>query len=157
MVLPLWRFIVLSACLLLVESGVSSPSYAKLGGEAITIDLDQQALAATRRVSVARRKYTVHEMETANGVVREYISAAGTVFAVTWKGRVHPDFSLLLGDYFSDYQHGAKHQPRARGRRHQQIQSDRMVVEKGGRMRKVRGRAFLPTQIPTGVKLNELL
>jgi Protein of unknown function (DUF3443)/Protein of unknown function (DUF2844) len=33
-------------------------------------------------------------------VVNEYVSSAGTVLAVSWRGPRHPDLALLLGPYF---------------------------------------------------------
>jgi hypothetical protein len=96
-------------------------------------------------------------MQTSSGIVKEFVSPSGVVFAFTWKGLVHPDLRVLMGSYFSEYQAESIHQPRSPGSRHQQVRTAHVIVEKGGHMRAVRGRAYVPNLIPTGVKLDEIL
>lgn len=79
------------------------PVLASLGGDATSVQDDQAKMQASLR-SNSGNSYSVHEMQTPAGVaVREYVSAAGKVFAVTWQGPFHPDLRQLLGTYFDQY------------------------------------------------------
>jgi hypothetical protein len=76
---------------------------ASLGRDATSVREDQAEMQGTLRTSSAD-SYTLHEIQTPTGVaVKEYASPVGKVFAVTWKGPVHPDLRQLLGPYFDEY------------------------------------------------------
>ena len=49
----------------------------------------------------------VTHVSRTNTTVNEYLSANGTVFAVSWRGPRPPDLSQLLGPYFAEYQTAA--------------------------------------------------
>ena len=100
--------------------------------------------------------YTVHEFELNGSTIHEYLSGA-KVFAVTWVGPTQPDLSSLLGDYVGEYGLAVKQTARVRGQRAQsQVMGDHIVVEKSGHMQAMKGRAYLPLEIPKGVSLNEI-
>jgi hypothetical protein len=146
---------------------------ATLGGPAQSIVVDQQALGGQVRMlnqpqSLTGQQalkeqspvpsnpaYTVEQISTPNGVtVNEYLSPSGTVFAVSWRGPRPPDLSQLFGSYFAEYQTAAASpQPQ---RRHLLIRTENLVVETGGHMRDLRGRAYLPALLPTGVSTDEI-
>lgn len=125
------------------------PAGAELGGNVATIQADQEHMKGTRRV-ISNAAYSVHEIQTSTGtMVREFVSPAGTVFAVAWQGPWTPDLRQLLGPYFDQYTQAVQNK-RAR-RAPVSIQEDGLVVEAGGRMRSFSGRAYLPQMMPQGV------
>jgi len=141
-------YISLAFVLLLV-----SPALASLGDDVSSVQADQVHLKASTRV-VARQLYSVHEMQTQNGsTIRQYVSPAGTVFAVTWQGFA-PDLRQLLGSHFDEYMTSAS-QAAHRGRG-AHIETGDLVFDSGGHMRYVVGRAFLRSKLPSGVSSDEL-
>jgi hypothetical protein len=143
----------LAAGLILVAVGVK-PAHAVLGASTESVAADQSALGGERS-EITHSGFTVEAITTAAGiVVNEYVSSAGTVFAVSWRGPRHPDLSLLLGPYFSEYQ-AAANQP-ATHRRGLRIQTGNVVVETGGHPGDLWGRAYLPAQLPSGVGAEDI-
>jgi len=102
--------------------------------------------------------YSVHEIKATSGVlVREYVSPSGTVFGVGWHGVYVPDLQQLLGSYFEQYSEGARAQKASYvGRRPLNLELPGLVVQMSGHMRAISGRAYIPGQVPAGVKLEEL-
>ena len=99
--------------------------------------------------------YTVEQISTPAGVtVNEYLSPNGTVFAVSWRGPRPPDLSQLLGSYFAEYQTAAASAHAQR--RPSFIQSENLVVETGGHMRDLRGRAYVPALLPPGLSADDI-
>ena len=102
-----------------------------------------------------RMLYRVHEIQMPSGtVVREFVSAAGNVFAVAWRGPTLPNLRQTLGQYFDNYVAAAK--LKEARHRYVHVQQDDLVVESGGHMRAFAGRAYLPQAIPSGVSLGDL-
>lgn len=133
----------------LIFALLSIPAYCTLGEDVSSIASDQAHMKSSVRVLV-RSSYSVHEMRTPTGTtVRQFVSPAGTVFAVTWEG-FSPDLQQLLGSYFSEYLAAASSQHARRGRG-VFIDTGDLVVETGGHMRFVAGRAFLRSKLPQGV------
>lgn len=135
------------ACLLV--QGLPQPARAALGGSADSVESDRISMKGlTRPVPVgAVRK---QELQLPSGtVVTEYLTAAGQVFAVAWQGPVLPDLHQLLGNYFVNYQAAAR-QPVVRHRL-VRVTSPSIVIESSGKMRGFRGRAWVPTLLPSGL------
>ena len=148
-VLERWTF-ALPALALLVWA---SPGFAILGQDVSSIRDDQAHLNASERV-VASQLYSMHEMKTPRGTtIREYVSPAGTVFAVSWHG-FPPDLRQLLGEHFDEYMAAASET--ARRGRGVHIETDDLVLESGGHMRYSVGRAFLSSKLPSGVSRDEI-
>lgn len=82
-------------------------------------------------------------------VVTEYVTSAGAVYAVAWRGPTLPDLHQILGSYFADYQTAARH-PVVRHRL-VRVDSPDLVIESSGKMRAFVGRAWVPTMLPSGV------
>jgi Protein of unknown function (DUF2844) len=160
----------LIAVIILQAQGIAM---ATLGGSADSVAADQQVLGGQVRTlnqlqSLTRGQareeqtpvpsnpaYTVEQISTPTGeAVREYLSANGTVFAVSWRGPRPPDLSQLLGSYFTEYQTAAASPHTERG--HLLIRSDNLVVESSGHMRDLRGRAYDPSLLPPGVSADEI-
>jgi hypothetical protein len=146
---------------------------ATLGGSAQSIAADQQALggqlgtpnqpqlstgAQTLKEQTpvpSSPAYTVEQISIPTGVtVNEYLSSSGTVFAVSWRGPRPPDLSQLFGSYFAAYQTAAAAPQKQRG--HLLVQTENLVVETGGHVRDLRGRAYVPALLPPGVSVDEI-
>jgi hypothetical protein len=87
-------------------------------------------------------------------VVREYVSAAGQVFAVSWRGPLLPDLKQTLGSYFQQYQSAAG-VPHV-GHRHLSIEQPELVVHSNGHMRAFYGHAYLPGLVPANFSLADI-
>jgi len=126
----------------------ASPALAALGGDITSIDADRVSMKGALTAFRTVKGYAVHELTTAAGVhVREYLTADGKVFAVSWQGPFIPDLKQMLGAYYSRYAQAASSQ-HAGGRRHLRIAQPGLVVESNGRMRAFYGRAWDPALLP---------
>ena len=116
-----------------------------------------RALAASPAAGTSL--YTSHPLQLENGtVVQEYATPAGLVFAVSWRGPVLPDLSLLLGEFFSGYKMETD-QARALGKRGSivNVANKKLIVRSTGRMRSFAGYAYAPELIPAGVNIHDVL
>jgi hypothetical protein len=121
-----------------------------LGEPVSTVETDRMALAGQLSI-IPAQLYTIQEITTSELVVREYVSR-DTVFAVAWRGKRPPNLVSFLGAYFQEYQEAAtaaSNGPRMRGMT--RIQGPRVVVEAGGHPGDIRGRAYIPSLLPSGV------
>ncbi|MES1982498.1 MAG: DUF2844 domain-containing protein [Pseudomonadota bacterium] len=139
---------------LLIGIGVVGLAHAELGGNINTIDNDRARLKAQTQAPVtASAAYTVYQMALpTQTVVRQYASANGTVFAVSWQGPFKPDLRQLLGPHFDTMVAHQSHV--ARGRFN--LNQANLVIESGGHMRNFFGRAYLPADIPAGVTVQDI-
>jgi hypothetical protein len=130
---------------------------ASLGRDATSVREDQAEMRGTLRTSSAD-SYTLHEIQTPTGVaVKEYASPVGKVFAVTWKGPVHPDLRQLLGPYFDQYTQAVQAQrAQHRSRGFLLIQHAGLVIQISGHMRSFVGKAYVPQQLPAGVHAEDI-
>ena len=128
--------------------------YATLGGPPDSVQSDMKALSAARRGTINYDGYTIQEITYSGATVREYISSSDVVFAIAWNGQVHPDLKVLLGSYLDQYENALQETPRAFGRRYQKVTTDTIVVEKGGHMGSLWGRAYIPALMPPDVSVD---
>jgi hypothetical protein len=139
---------VLAACFV---PGLAS---ATLGGTEQSVEVDRQHLGGAGSVS-NEALYRVHALQLPSGtIVREFVAADGTVFAVAWRGPLMPDLRQTLGQYFAPYAAAAK--ARKAGRHRVEVSQSDLVVQSGGHMRAFAGRAYLPSAVPAGVALEAL-
>ena len=134
------------------------PAKAALGADVGTVETDRQHIHATVQRS-AHGAFNVHALTMPNGtVVREYVSLAGTVFAVSWHGRVIPDLKQLLGAQFATFS-ASPHRQRG-GLGHLLVQdaaqNPNLVIESNGRAPSFHGRAYLNNSLPAGVTVNDI-
>jgi hypothetical protein len=128
---------------------------ATLGEPEITVQADVARAHAAIKSSEDRTGYRVHEIQLPSGtVMREFVAPNGSVFAVAWQGPTRPDLRQALGQYFDAFASA----PRSKlsDRRHLQIQQGDLVLQSGGHMRALSGRAYLQSAIPSGVNLGDL-
>ena len=133
------------------------PAAASLGGDVTSVQADVARMQATLQTS-STDSYTIHDMQAPTGVdVKEYVSNAGKVFAVTWKGPVHPDLQQLLGPYFQQFVQAEQAERKQRhGHGPVVIQQPGLVVQISGHMRSFYGRAYVPQMLPAGVQAEEI-
>jgi hypothetical protein len=122
---------------------------AALGGDVTSVQKDAEQFKSEIRAT-QKTGYAVHEMKTSGGtVIREYVSPAGKVFAVSWQGPFVPDFQQLLGTYHQNFTAAAQNRHGIRGPL--SINEPGLVLVSGGHMRSYRGSAYIPQLLPEGV------
>ena len=148
-------------------------SHAHLGGDLASIEADRKSLQALSvtgttqsNVQAITLLFSVHEMITAGVKVRQYVSPSGSVFGLAWNGPHHPDLSVLLGGYHSEFkksleshQERLSKQGRSRGHhgpRSQRLHSENIRISMSGHLRSFRGSAYVPSLLPAGVSPHEI-
>lgn len=141
----------------LVALALPLSAQASLGGDAASVRADQAHFQSALR-STVNSDYTVHELKAPTGVVvREYVSSAGKVFAVSWQGPARPDLQQLLGGYFQAFVQAVHSQKSSRMRRAPLvIRQPGFVFEMGGHMRWIVGRAYIPSMAPANVPMEDV-
>lgn len=133
-----------------------SSSHAALGEFESSVQEDQTQLAAKHTVTRFSH-YRMHEITKNNLVIHEFVTDDGKVFAVTWKGPAHPDFSKLFAAYFPDYQaariKAGQEKIRPRGLF---ADSGSLHIEFAGHMGALHGRAWVIPLLPQGFSTNEI-
>lgn len=138
----------------LLAGSVTLPAFAALGGDAASVDADAAKMKGQARAT-AVGGYTVKEITLPSGtLVREYVSAEGKVFAVTWSGMSQPDLQQTLGTYFGQYKAAAA-APHA-GHHHLTIHQPELVLSSGGHMRAWRGKAYVPALLPPNFSTDDI-
>ena len=132
---------------------LSISSFAALGGDVNSVLSDQAQMKAQRRVT-QMTAYSIHEMQSQAGTtVREFVTPEGRVFGVAWQGQSLPNFQQVLGSYYDQFIQNA---PRQRKHGPVTIQMPGLVVQSGGHMRALTGRAYVPEMVPSSVKVDEI-
>ncbi|MFZ0639982.1 MAG: DUF2844 domain-containing protein [Candidatus Acidiferrales bacterium] len=133
------------------------PARASLGGDITSVQADQTRLQGTLQ-STKNASYTIEEVKAPTGLlVREYLSTSGQVFAVTWQGPTRPNLQQVLGTYFTAYTQAAQAQTGRRVVRGPVVlKQGGLVVEMGGHMRWVVGRAYVSSMVPPTVQMEEI-
>jgi hypothetical protein len=137
---------------------VPSSAFAALGGSVTTVDADRIHVTGALMRIVRSDTFALHEIRSASGtMIREYVNASGTVFAVAWDGPWLPDLRQVLGEHFDRYQSAMRSRQRARtGRRAVVINEPGLVVQMSGHPRAFTGRAYVPALMPAGVQPESL-
>ncbi|MEO7208409.1 MAG: DUF2844 domain-containing protein [Steroidobacteraceae bacterium] len=140
---------------LLIAALIPQIASATLGQPEITVQTDVARSHAAIKSSEDRSSYRVHEIQLPSGtVMREFVAPNGNVFAVAWQGPTRPDLRQALGQYFDAYSSASR--SKLSDRRHVQIRQGDLVLQSGGHMRALSGRAYLLSAIPSGVNIGEL-
>jgi hypothetical protein len=138
---------------------------AQLGGGVDSIESDRKVLKAQMSsgknvTSRSHSQFSVTEMIIAGVKVREYVSHAGIVFGIAWTGSHHINYSALLGSYQAEHETAFKANRAQiglhRGLRARAIHSENVHVDLEGHFRSMRGRAYSPALLPSGVNANEI-
>ena len=137
--------------ILVLAMSLHSGAHASLGEKATDNGLSshqiQKSTASSYRV----------QMTHFNGrEIREYIDQNNVVFAVSWKGRSHPDLSRLLGAHFSEYQNEVTRAQKSQGRFPKMFKTSHLQVHFFGHMRSVEGYAFEERLLPADFTMEAL-
>jgi len=142
-------------CSIVVALTAAAPALAALGGDATSVQSDLVRMKGALRIS-SSAGFTVHEITTSYGtVVREYLTPADKVFAISWRGPVIPDLRQMLSSYYGQYEQAAS-APHLGGHRHLAIERPGLVVQSGGRMRAFYGRAWAPDLLPQNFSVSAI-
>ena len=140
---------------IVLTAAVATPAFAALGGDGTTVRADVARMKGALRIT-SSAGVTVHEITTSYGtVVREYLTPADKVFAVSWHGPVIPDLRQMLGGYYGQYEQAAS-APHPGGHRHLAIERPGLVVQSSGRMRAFYGRAWAPDLLPQSFSVSDI-
>lgn len=152
--LSAWRAAAACAVVLLA---IPSSARGSLGGDVSSVAVDRDRMSGVDRV-VAGRRGEVHEIRLPGGtLVKEYLSPAGVVFAVTWRGPFRPNLRQLLGTYFDRFEQAARAEKEQQpGRRPIVVEQPELVVHMAGHARAFFGRAYVPGAIPEGLSAADI-
>jgi hypothetical protein len=148
------KLFALAAAALTAAAPVRS-AFATLGEAEVTVQNDVSQARASIKSLQERDSYRVHEIQLPSGtVMREFVGLDGKVFAVAWAGPTRPDLRQALGQYFDVYVSA----PRSKfaDRRHVLVQQGDLIVQAGGHMGALTGRAYLASAVPSGVNIGDL-
>ena len=131
--------------------GSYAPARASLGETESSVAADQQAFRGELRLE-SRASYKVYQIAAADGVVwKEFVSPAGTVFAISWLGPHMPNLELMLGSSLVDLQLAMQSGAPRRTRGPLIIRTAKLVLVSGGHMRAFHGYAYVPGLVPANV------
>ena len=138
---------ILTALLMLMMG--SLPAWAALGGDIASVNTDVQVLRGQHTL-LAMAGYNLHQITLSDGsVVNEFVSPAGVVFGISWQGHSLPNLQQLLGSHLADLQQGER--THVVPRRAVRIQTDDFVLSNVGHGRYFRGRAYVPSLVPSNL------
>jgi hypothetical protein len=144
-----------TVALSLLVAALSAPVFAALGGDGASVESDVARMKGALRMT-STAAFTVHEITTPYGtVVREYVSPADKVFAVSWRGPVIPDLRQVLGGYYGQYLK-ATDAPNPGAHRHLSIEQPGLVVQSSGHIRAFFGRAWAPDLLPQNFSTSDI-
>ena len=131
-----------------------APALAGLGGDVPSVEADRASMKGALHITSAA-SYAVHEINSSDGMrVHEYVSPAGKVFAVSWRGAGVPDLRQMLGSYYAEFAQ-ATSQPHYN--HHQlSVQTANVVVQSSGHARAFIGRAWVPALLPQNFAPNDI-
>ncbi|MGA2409883.1 MAG: DUF2844 domain-containing protein [Candidatus Binataceae bacterium] len=164
---------------MLLLGALASRAGAGLGGDSSSVTSDARTLGASNASASAAaadqpdslpaasnvqsfvlrsstgEKFTWREFTTdTNLKVREYVTPKGKVFGVAWQGPQPPDLHVLLSSFFGDWKAAAQ-SSRTQSIHHSEVRTSSLIVQMGGQMGFVTGRAWVPALVPQGVDAGE--
>lgn len=133
----------------------ASPARAVLGQPmqaALAPASQAKTATALRHTQTLSAGVQVYERATGDGgVIREYVSADGIVFAVSWNTRFKPRLSELLGRYHEGYAAAASEALKRPGIQRQSVlRAQDLVVNSTSHLNVFSGRAYVPSLVPAG-------
>jgi Protein of unknown function (DUF2844) len=136
---------------------LSRPAQATLGGDVNSVENERAQLTAIRLKPEVHEGYSVHELNSAGMKLREYASADGVVFCITYKGVTQPDLQAMMGSYFDEFKSASEKATKQPGRRNYvSLEADHVKVERFGHARALKGRICATDRLPQGVNFDEI-
>ena len=147
---PLTFLASLRIAMIVGTSGIALSAQAQLGST-LQATSDPSSAAVVHQAQNTALQW--QESVDANQIrVRQYLSAAGQVYAVSWDGPAMANVAALLGTWFDAYQASAVAAQAGTQSLHAlHVERSDLVVETAVRLRDFHGRAWLPAAIPAGV------
>lgn len=134
----------------------NAAAWASLGEPESSVTADQQIVHGELQQE-ARPSYKVYQINAPDGVVwKEFVSPAGTVFAISWQGPHMPNLEHMLGRSLVDLQLAMQSGAPHRGRGPLIIRTTKLVLVSGGHMRAFHGYAYVPGLVPANVSAETL-
>ncbi len=135
----------------------SAHSFAGLGQDLDSIKLERKHMAARHQVRTGAQ-YSLHELLAADGSrVRQYVSANGMVFAVSWHTLYKPDLSALLGTSYPRYAAAAQVAAQRGGVQRQFRHTDLdLVLQSSAHLHVFSGFAFRRSMLPRGLDPHQI-
>ncbi|SAL20409.1 DUF2844 domain-containing protein [Caballeronia humi] len=138
----------------LCASILGGTAYAQLGS---TIVKPSDPSHAAVMQHTQNGQLSFQESIDANGIcVRQYVSSAGDVYAVSWHGPAMPDVEVLLGSHYARYRNSASTSQADNGLHASRVSQGDLVVESGVRLREFIGRAWLTSAMPAGAIASDI-
>jgi hypothetical protein len=135
--------------------GAAGRASATLGGDVPSVVANQTHLGAARQVQKVAGGER-HVLALPSGiVVHQYVSAAGRVYAITWRGPRMPDLRELLGPYFAQLERRESYAPL--GHHRLSFDGTDFAIRSAGHRGSFSGRAWVPSQVPAGVTIDNTL
>jgi hypothetical protein len=132
--------------------GVTRDAGATLGKDVASVQANEQHLNGARQVR-ALATGERHDIQLPSGtIVREYVSPAGVVYAVAWRGPRTPNLQELLGDYFPNL----ANRDRRGGHHNLTVTMPDFVVRATSHTNFSSGKAWVPSLVPSGVDVAAL-
>lgn len=141
-------------CSMILAAAPFATALAGLGGDASSVEADRASLKGEVRVR-PEASFAVHEITTADGMqIHEYLSPAGKVFAVTWRGPGIPDLRQMLGSYYGEFAQAstAPHY----NHHHLDVAAPDVIVQSSGHTRAFYGRAWVPALLPQNFSTDQI-
>jgi hypothetical protein len=131
-------------------------SYAALGAAPSDFKTAHGSRKSQALSAVVSKNFQISETTLPSGtLVREYISAKGVVFAVSWSGPLLPDLQTLLGKHFKTMVDEAGRAPKA-GHSQLRVSRPEVSIFSGGHMRAYEGKAWVSSEFPEGFSLQDI-
>ncbi|MFO0700296.1 MAG: DUF2844 domain-containing protein [Nitrospira sp.] len=140
---------------LVLHLSAVTPAAGVLGDSTATVEHDRTMVNGTSTIESKGEVY-VYVVKASGIVVREYASSTGVVFGLAWKhqaGRLN--LEQLFGVYYGEYSRAVAVQPRQSQRFHR-IETEHLIIERGGRMGATWGRVWIPALLPPGITQDQI-
>ena len=138
---------------LFLNISIALVAHAALHGNEQSV-LDDLSLSNATLGTEALNGYTVLTLNLPSGTkVKEYLSANGQVFAVSWRGPLLPYFELILGKHIKEYRDAFNSNS---GRGPLVYRQPELIIESAGHIRAFSGRAYIPPLLPQGLRPEDI-
>jgi len=99
--------------------------------------------------------YSVRETVSTLRTLKEYVTADGLTFAISWSGVSAPDFSEIFGKYYSDFKQ-VRDSRKVRSRKVLELKTSDLVVNSISTGSEMTGIAYVPSLFPAGLVAEDL-
>ncbi|MFZ2651603.1 MAG: DUF2844 domain-containing protein [Burkholderiaceae bacterium] len=128
-----------------------APAHAVLGGAVATLQHDAARMRVQPMRTLSAGVQVQESVSGDGGMIREFVSPSGIVFAVSWRTRLKPKLEGLLGSYHEGYASAATEALKRPGIRRQAVlRAQDLVVHSTAHLNTFTGYAYVPSLTPVG-------